>query len=213
MLAYSSLSHLGLVMVGIFTFSPLALNGAAVQMVAHGFSVAALFLLVGYLEARAQAVGIDDFGGLADKMPVMALLFVLGALASAGLPGTANFIGEFELLFGTYRSAGLVTAAIVGIPVILVVVYLLILVQRWFYGAARGHSGQSPEQMTDVGPAEGIAVAALLAASFFFGFYPKPISSQAGQIAERLGASAGAEAAALAEPAADHVAVVPTPVP
>jgi NADH-quinone oxidoreductase subunit M len=214
MLAYSSLSHLGLVMVGIFTFSPLALNGAAVQMVAHGFSVGALFLLVGYLEARAQAVGIDDFGGLAEKTPVLAVLFVIAALASAGLPGTANFIGEFELLFGTYRGAGLVVATLVGIPVILVVVYLLILVQRWFYGAARGHSGQAPEQMTDVTPAEGIAVAVLLAASFFFGFYPAPISTQAGQVAEKLGANAGAEAAFLAAPPADPaVAAVPTPVP
>jgi NADH-quinone oxidoreductase subunit M len=216
MLAYSSLSHLGLVMVGIFTFTPLALNGAAVQMVAHGFSVAGLFLLVGYLESRAQAVGIDDFGGLAEKTPVLAVLFVLAALASAGLPGTANFIGEFELLFGTYRGAGFWTAAIVGIPVILVVVYILILVQRWFYGAPRNHSGQEPGSLTDVTPAEGIAVALVLAASYFFGFYPAPISSQAGEVAEKLGAPAASEAAMLAAPKPETQAVAvaaPTQVP
>nr|MBA3708402.1 NADH-quinone oxidoreductase subunit M [Planctomycetota bacterium] len=142
MLAYSSMSHLGLVMVGIFTFTPDALNGAAVQMVAHGFSVAALFLLVGYVESRAQTVGLDDFGGLADRMPLLAVLFVISALASAALPGTANFIGEFQLLLGIFRGAGFWVTAIAGLSVILGVVYLLILVQRWFYGKGHGASSR-----------------------------------------------------------------------
>ncbi len=217
MLAYSSLSHLGLVMVGIFSFSPVALNGAAVQMVAHGFSVAALFLMVGYMEARAQTVGLDDFGGLANRMPVMAVMFVLAALASAALPGTMNFIGEFQLLLGIFLGIGLWTAAFVGLSVILGVVYLLILIQRWFYGKVQGHSGQDPAQMTDVSPSEALAVLPLLLASFFFGFYPSPISTQAGKVAEELGAAAGAESgnppAAAANPALapDVAATAPSP--
>lgn len=216
MLAYSSLSHLGLVMVGIFTFTPSGLNGAAMQMVAHGFSVAALFLLVGYLEARAQSVGLDDFGGLADRTPILATLFVIAALASAGLPGTANFIGEFQLLLGTFRGAGFWWAVVAGIPVILVVVYLLILIQRWFYGPTHGQGSGPQEAISDVSPAEGVAVAVLLALSLFFGFYPSPITTQAGAAAEELGraaASAHAHAlAVLAHPGA-LVAVAPTPSP
>ncbi len=194
MLAYSSLSHLGLVVIGIFTFSPSGLNGAAVQLVAHGFSVAALFLLVGYLESRAQSVGLDDFGGLSERTPVLATLFVLAALASAALPGTANFIGEFQLLLGTYRVEGFWITVLAGIPVILVVVYLLVLIQRWFYGAPHGNSGQGAAALTDVSAAEGLAVAALVALSFFFGFYPAPISTQAGRVAESLGREADARA-------------------
>ncbi len=207
MLAYSSMSHLGLVMVGIFSFAPEALNGAAVQMVAHGFSVAALFLLVGYVESRAQTVGLDDFGALADRTPILAVLFVMAALASAALPGTLNFVGEFELLLGIFNGSGFWVAAIAGLSVILGVVYLLILIQRWFYG--KGHGASNRDAMTDLGSAEAIAVIALLIASFFFGFYPKPISDRAGRVAERLGAPAATKAGRPDAVASDAAARVP----
>src|ERR1043165_4901322 len=119
MIAFSSLSHLSLVMVGIFSFHQAALAGVPVQMVAHGLSVAALFLLVGFLEARSSSRGLDDFGGLADKAPIFAVLFVITALASAALPGTANFVGEFMLLFGSYLGLGFGVALIAGLSVIL----------------------------------------------------------------------------------------------
>lgn len=183
MIAFSSLSHLSLVMVGVFSFHPAALSGVPVMMVAHGLSVAALFLLVGYLEHRSQTRGIDDFGGLAGRMPILALLFVVTALATAGLPGTANFIGEFLLLFGTYAGLGWWTAAIAGLSVILGVVYLLRLIQRWFYGKRH----PSLDRLHDLGAGEVMAVVPLLIASFVLGFYPKPITDQTVAVMEKLG--------------------------
>jgi NADH-quinone oxidoreductase subunit M len=183
MIAYSSLSHLGLVMVGVFSFHPAALAGAPVQMVAHGLSVAALFLLVGYLEQRSSTRGIDDFGGLAGRLPILALLFVVTALATAGLPGTANFIGEFLLLFGTYAGLGWWVGAIAGLSVILGVVYLLRLVQRWFYGKRH----PSLDRLHDLGAGEVMAVVPLLLASFVLGFYPRPITDQTTAVMEALG--------------------------
>jgi NADH-quinone oxidoreductase subunit M len=191
MLAYSSLSHLGLVMVGIFTFEQAALNGAAVQMVAHGLSIAALFLLVSYIENRSKTYGLDDFGGLITQTPVLGFLFVVAALASAALPGTMNFVGEFELLLGMYAANPWI-AAIAGISVILGVVYLLILIQKWFFGKAR-----SNETLVDLNAGEVLAVVPLLIASFVLGFYPAPVASQAGVVAENLGAAARAHVLAM----------------
>lgn len=196
MMAYSSLSHLGLVMVGIFTFDPAALNGAAVQMVAHGFSVAALFLLIGYVEARTRLTGVEDFGGLANQAPVLAVLFVTASLASAALPGTLNFVGEFQVLAGLFAAKGLWLTALAGLSVILGAVYLLVLIQRWFFGKARGHT----EPLADLKAGEVLAVVPLLLLSFVLGFYPAPVADQAGKVAERLGMLA-------------HEAVSQTPAP
>jgi NADH-quinone oxidoreductase subunit M len=192
MIAYSSLSHLSLVMVGIFSFHQAALAGVPVQMVAHGLSVAALFLLVGYLEARSSSRGLDDFGGLADRTPIFAVLFVITALASAALPGTANFVGEFMLLFGSYLGLGFGVALIAGLSVILTAVYLLRLVQRWLYGKRH----PSLDRLPDLGAGEVLAVVPLLLASFFFGFYPKPINDQSVPVVVEL-ARPAREAAAL----------------
>ena len=208
MLAYSSLSHLGLVMVAIFTFTPVGLNGAAVQMVAHGLSIAALFLLVSYVENRSKTFGLDDFGGLITQTPVLGFLFIVAALASAALPGTMNFIGEFQMLLGLYQAGGVWLAGIAGLSVILGVVYLLILIQKWFFGKAR-----TAETLTDLNAGEALAVVPLLIASFVLGFYPAPVSGQAGPVAERLGAAAYAvahPAPAAAAPAAPVPLTAPT---
>ena len=198
LIAFSSLSHLGLVVVGIFSFSEIALAGAAVQMVAHGLSVAALFILVGALESRALTRGIDDFGGLAARTPILTVLFIGAALASAALPGTANFAGEFLLLMGVFEPQRWWIAAIAGLSTILTAVYLLRLVQRWFYGPRRSDLAVLP----DLAPREVVAVVPLLALSLFFGFYPKPISAQAGVDAAKLGAEARRIAAGVPAPVA-----------
>ena len=202
LIAFSSLSHLGLVVVGIFTFSDLALKGAAVQMVAHGISVAALFVLVGAIESRSLKRGLDDFGGLAGRMPILATLFIAAVLASAALPGTANFAGEFLLLMGIFDPKQWWIAAIAGLSTILTAIYLLRLVQRWFYGPRRADLAALP----DLGVREVVAVAPLIALSLCFGLYPKPISDQAGVTASKL----GAEARRIASGAPAPVAVVET---
>lgn len=204
MLAYSSLSHLGLVMAGVFSFTPVALQGAAVQMVAHGLAVGALFLLVGAVEARSGRYGLDDFGALASRTPLLAVLLTLAALASAGLPGTVNFVGEFALLLGLWQSSPW-TAAVGGIAVILGVVYLLILLQKWLYGEARPGS----PAIADLGPAEAMAVAPLLLAAVLLGFRPAPVADAAGPVAAALAAPARIASAAL--PCAAGCPAVQTP--
>jgi NADH-quinone oxidoreductase subunit M len=185
MMAYSSLSHLGMIMVAIFTFNPAALSGAAVLMFAHGLSVAAIFLLIGFIERRHSTRGIDDFGGLANGSPLFAVALVVAALASAALPGTAGFAGEFAILFGVFRGAPLWVAAVAGLSTILGAVYLLRLVQRWLYGPRVTEAGG------DLRMHELAAVAPLLILSFVFGMYPKPISAQMGSVAIALGVEAG----------------------
>ncbi|GDY13013.1 NADH:ubiquinone oxidoreductase subunit M [Planctomycetota bacterium] len=196
MLAYSSLSHLSLVMVGVFTFQTDAMHGTAVQMVAHGLSVGALFLLVGWVEAKSGTYGVDDFGGLSSRAPLLAVLFVIAALASAALPGTANFVGEFALLLGMWKSDPWI-AAIAGLSVILGVVYLLTLIQRWFYG--RVHASSEP--VTEISPAVALAVLPLLFGAFAFGLFPGVITRTAGATCDAL-ARPAREAAAARKPAA-----------
>jgi NADH-quinone oxidoreductase subunit M len=146
---------------------------------------------VSYIENRSKTYGLDDFGGLITQTPVLGFLFVVAALASAALPGTLNFVGEFELLLGMYAANPWI-AAIAGISVILGVVYLLILIQKWFFGKAR-----SNETLTDLNAGEALAVVPLLIASFVLGFYPAPVASQAGVVAEHLGAAARAHVLAM----------------
>lgn len=193
MLAYSSLSHLGLVMVGIFTFQQTALAGATVQMVAHGLSVAAMFLLVGAIEDRTRSSYLDDQGGLASRAPMFSVLFVIAALAAAGLPGTANFAGEFMLLLGAWKSSPWI-AAVAGLSVILSAAYLLTLVQKWCYGTAP----EGRAEIEDLSTREVLAVAPLLVASLWLGFQPGLITATAGATADRLAAPARAALAVQA---------------
>ncbi len=192
MLAYSSLSHLGLVVTGIFTFQQAALDGAVIQMVAHGLSAAALFLLVGAVEERTRSPYLDDHGGFASKAPLFTILFVISALAAAGLPGTANFAGEFLLLLGAWQSAPWI-AAVAGLSVILGAAYLLTLVQKWCYGTAP----EGRAEITDLTTREALSVVPLLAASIWLGFQPGVISAYGGKSAGQMAEPARAAAAAL----------------
>jgi NADH-quinone oxidoreductase subunit M len=124
LVAYSSVAHLGFVVLGLVAFDLIAWQGALIQMVNHGLSTGALFLLVGMLYDRRHTKRFADFGGLAKVMPWFAFFLVFSALASVGLPGLNGFVGEFLILAGTYRS-GLVGAAVVAaFGVVLAAVYL-----------------------------------------------------------------------------------------
>jgi NADH-quinone oxidoreductase subunit M len=133
LVAYSSVSHLGFVVLGLFAFDPTAVQGALYQMLNHGISTGALFLLVGMLYDRRHTHLIREFGGLATPLPVIAAFFLFVSLASAGLPMLNGFVGEFLILNGTFaRHVSWASAAAVGI--ILSAVYLLWAYQRVFFG-------------------------------------------------------------------------------
>lgn len=137
LVAYSSVSHLGFVVLGIFAFNTIAVQGAIIQMINHGLSTGALFLLVGMIYDRRHTRQIADFGGIARVMPVMAVLFLVSTLASIGLPGLNGFIGEFLILNGSFSSElynNKAFAVIATTGVILAAVYMLWLYQRLMFG-------------------------------------------------------------------------------
>ncbi|MCC5942675.1 MAG: NADH-quinone oxidoreductase subunit M, partial [Balneolaceae bacterium] len=137
LVAYSSVSHLGFVVLGIFAFNTLAVQGAIIQMINHGLSTGALFLIVGMIYDRRHTRMIADFGGVAKKMPVFAVMFMIATLASIGLPGLNGFIGEFFILNGSFFSelyANKAYAVIAALGVILAAVYMLWMYQRVMFG-------------------------------------------------------------------------------
>src|SRR5580704_1191341 len=133
LVAYSSVSHLGFVVLGIFSFTANGLDGAVFQMLAHGISTGALFTLVGMLYERRHSLEIDAYGGVATPAPWLSTVFVVTAFASAGLPLLSNFVGEFLVLQGAAQ-ADFRWAVFAAIGVILAACYLLWLYQRIFYG-------------------------------------------------------------------------------
>lgn len=137
LVAYSSVSHLGFVVLGIFAFNTIAIQGAIIQMINHGLSTGALFLIVGMIYDRAHTRMISDFGGIAKAMPVFAVMFMIATLASIGLPGLNGFVGEFLILNGSFVStlyANKIYAVLAALGVILAAVYMLWMYQRVMFG-------------------------------------------------------------------------------
>src|SRR5687767_3387890 len=137
LVAYSSVSHLGFVMLGMFALNPMGLKGSVLQMINHGISTGALFLLVGIVYERTHTRMIADYGGLAKQMPMFAALFLIAALSSMGLPALNGFIGEFTILLGAANSTAFGTiayAVIAAVGIVLGAAYLLWLYQRVFWG-------------------------------------------------------------------------------
>jgi NADH-quinone oxidoreductase subunit M len=133
LVAYSSISHLGFALVGIFAMTDLALQGAVFQLVAHGLSAGALFMLAGALQERLHTRDMRSMGGLWGAMPRLAALALFFAVASLGLPGLANFVGEFLVLFGTYPSY-VWAAVLAALGLVVAAVYSLALLQRSLFG-------------------------------------------------------------------------------
>ena len=132
LVAYTSVAHLGFVVLGVFGLTTQGMEGAILQMVNHGISTGALFLLVGMLYERRHTRLIDDFGGIARVMPVFAFAFVVVALSSIGLPGTNGFVGEFLILIGTFQTHPVI-ATIATTGVIFAACYMLPMVQRMLF--------------------------------------------------------------------------------
>jgi NADH-quinone oxidoreductase subunit M len=133
LVAYSSVSHLGFIVLGIFSFTTQGVQGAIFQMLNHGVSTGALFLLVGVIYERRHTRLIEDFGGLAHRMPVYAAVFLIVTLSSIGLPGLNGFVGEFLVLLGTF-GVNHWNAAVAATGVILSAVYMLWMYQRVMWG-------------------------------------------------------------------------------
>jgi len=133
LVAYSSVSHLGFCVLGIFALNQTSIEGSILQMVNHGLSTGALFLLVGVIYERRHTRLLADYGGLAETMPVYAVCFVIAMLSSVGLPGLNGFVGEFLILSGSFQTHP-IAATIAASGVILAAIYLLWLVQKVFYG-------------------------------------------------------------------------------
>jgi len=134
LVAYSSVSHLGFVVLGIFTFTQIGMDGAVYQMLNHGISTGALFMLVGFMYERRHSLQIADFGGVATAAPNLATVFMVTTLASIGLPVLNNFVGEFLVLQGSAQ-VNIRWTVFAAVGVILSACYMLWLYQRVFHGA------------------------------------------------------------------------------
>ena len=170
--AYSSLSHLGLIVVALASFNVLALKGAIVYVIAHGLFSAALFLIVGYVEEREDTRSLQRLGGLGAANPRLAGALCIAALAALGLPGLAGFVGEIVILTGVYQ-AGFVWPAILAlVPIVLASAYML----RLFQGMMNGPEVEDLPVRRDLTWLEGLAVAPLLLALVLLGVNPHALT-------------------------------------
>jgi len=184
LVAYSSVSHLGFVVLGIFSFTQQGLDGAVYQMLNHGVSTGALFMLVGYMYERRHSLEISAYGGVATPAPNLAIVFLITTLASIGLPMLNNFVGEFLVLQGT-TYVSIVWTAFAAIGVILSACYMLWLYQRAFFGKA---SEGVAHHMHDLTGREWAAIVPLLVLMVWMGTYTQSflpaISTQNARILE-----------------------------
>jgi NADH-quinone oxidoreductase subunit M len=177
-IAYSSISHLGYVMLGLVSLDLLGIQGAIVQMVSHGLVAAGLFLMVGMIYERCHTRELAAYGGLAKVLPVYSVFFLILTLASVGLPTTSGFTGEFLVLLGAFAAAWKPVAGTPGIPlwvaglavsgVVLGALYMLWFAQRFLFGAERVPHGPVP----DLNLREKSILAVLVAAVFWLGLFP-----------------------------------------
>lgn len=175
LVAYSSVSHMGFVVLGLFSFTEQGMQGALYQMLNHGVSTGALFLFVGMIYERRHTRMISEFGGLARPMPWFSALFVIASLSSIGLPFLNGFVGEFLIMLGSWTSAAVNHAWIVtmlaGTGVIWAAVYMLWMLQRVVFGVK---TSEANAKLLDLNAREVALVLPLLALMLFMGVYPAP---------------------------------------
>ena len=170
LVAYSSVAHLGFIVLGIFSITVEGIEGGVLQMVNHGITTPALFLLVGMIYERRHTRQIDELGGLQKSAPKMAAVFTLVMLSSVGLPGLNGFVGEFLALFGAYQTAR-PWAIVAAVGVILAALYMLWAYQRVFHGTPQGDNAT----MRDISLRESLVMAPLCALIVVLGVYPNPM--------------------------------------
>jgi len=208
LVAYSSVAHMGFVILGMFSFTEWGMQGALYQMLNHGVSTGALFLLVGFIYERRHTRQITDLGGLANVMPVYATFFVITAMSSIGLPFLNGFVGEFLIMVGMWKSVVLsITASanwnyiatmLAGTGVIFAAVYLLWMVQRVFFGRITHDENRG---LADLSRREIGLMVPLLFLMVFMGVYPRPFLERSEpavtEIQRRVLKQAGGEVAAV----------------
>ena len=169
LIAYTSVSHMGFVILGVYAFNEIASQGVVMQILAHGISTGALFIVAGQLMERIHHRDIDQMGGFWTKMPIMGGVALLFSMASLGLPGLGNFIAEFLVLSGTFN-ASIVMACIASLGLILATVYSLRIMQKIFYGREK-----SELKIPDLNLREKIISASLIVVIVFLGLFPQPV--------------------------------------
>ncbi len=167
LVAYSSVAHMGFIVLGIFALTPQAVSGAVLQMVNHGLSTGALFLLVGVLYERRHTRLFKDYGGIWAKVPIFGSFFIITALSSVGLPGMNGFVGEFTILLGTFR-VNVAYAAIATFGIVLAAWYLLVAVRRTLFGPLN----PANEGLTDMTAREVVVLLPLVVFFFVIGLFP-----------------------------------------
>ncbi|MBU8932999.1 MAG: NADH-quinone oxidoreductase subunit M [candidate division Zixibacteria bacterium] len=171
LVAFSSVSHMGFIMLGIFALNLQGIQGAVLQMLNHGISTGALFLIVGMIYERRHTRLIEDFGGLAKVMPVFATFFMIATLSSIGLPLTNGFVGEFLILLGVFK-ANVVYGVIASSGVILSACYMLWMYQRVIFGEITKPENR---ELKDVNLREKLILVPIVLMIFWIGVYPKPL--------------------------------------
>ncbi len=187
LVAYTSVSHMGFVLLGIFAGSPTAISGAVMQIVAHGVSTGALFILVGMIQERIHTRQMDRMGGFWASVPRLSGIGLVFALASLGLPGFGNFVAEFMVLIGSFRTHGAVTI-IAASGLVLAAIYSLWIVQRVFHGEKREGLG-----LVDLSARETGMMAAMIVVILWLGVFPRPVLSTAEPVLNTIAASASHE--------------------
>lgn len=197
LVAYSSISHLGFVLLGLYAWNGLALRGAVMQMLAHGISSGALFMLAGALQERLHTRDMRQLGGLWAAIPKMAAIALFFAIASLGLPGLGNFVGEFLVLVGSYQVT-IIGTVLATLGLVASVIYSLALMQRTFYGPVESpHPGRPTDfsnQVPDLSRPARVMFGVMIALQVWLGLYPRPVLTIAGSSIEHLQASTAASA-------------------
>ncbi len=198
LIAYSSVAHMGFVTMGIFTFNAQGIDGAIFQMLSHGLVSAALFLCVGIVYDRMHTREIKAYGGLVNRMPIYAFVFMIFTMANVGLPGTSGFVGEFLTLLGAFK-ANTWVAFMATTGVILSAAYALYLYRRMIFGEL---DKPSLAAIRDMNPREIMVMAPLVILTILFGFYPAPLLDVTAASVKKLvsGYEAAIKTAALVVP-------------
>jgi NAD(P)H-quinone oxidoreductase subunit 4 len=177
-LAYSSISHMGFVLIGIASFTALGINGALLQMISHGLIAAALFFLSGVTYSRTHTLAMEKMGGIARSMPKTFALFTAGSMASLALPGMSGFVGELTIFLGLTTSTAysdsfkIVIVLLSAVGIMLTPIYLLSMLRRVFYGEG-GEVSAEESGWSDAKPREVFITVCLLIPIIGIGFYPK----------------------------------------